>query len=128
MTQKHGHHYVGVFFTMEVVTDGDSATQEEVANEAFRIISNHIVEPGYEEYTDGPLSFHIKVMESDYDCDDTDSTSLKDVDLESHLGPIIAANSKEELLEALKNTISPKPVEETEAVVYDLFKKKKLGG
>jgi len=128
MTEKHGHHYVGVFFTMEVVTDGESASHEEIANEAFKLISNHVVEPGYEEYTDGPLSFHIKVLQSDYDCDDTDNAVPIDVNLESLIGPIIAATSKEEFMDALKDSISPKPVEQTDAVVYDLFKKKKLGG
>lgn len=124
MTEPHGHHYVGVVFTIEVTTEGPSATPEDIVDAAINYISHHIVR---DEAADEGLSFHFKPLASDYNCDDEESPPIE-IDLEAALGPIASAMTPQEFMDAISGSIAPKQEEQTDAVVYDLFKKKKMGG
>lgn len=128
--QPHGHHFLAVIFTVEVTTEGPSASNEEIINNAMDHIQSNIIREELGPDVD-PQDFgvHLKVLASEYGCheSDDDDYSPITVTLSDHLGDVASANTPQELYDALNGVISPKK-EETEAVVYDLFKKKKMGG
>lgn len=129
MTEPHGHHYIGVLFTIEVTTEGSSATEEQIVDAAAEYVSHHILRPNVAEEIGEDFSLHFKPLASDYNCDDTEAPPTT-VDLEEALGPIARAMNPQEFMDAINEVIAPKQEEQTDAVVYDLFKekKKKMGG